>query len=489
MRLSSRHGRSATLVVTVCLGVALSVLVESSADAQTTASRGSAMEAEQRRREAVRDSLRIEIQRYAEIIDALKDSVSEIDSEVDTEAVAREQRVARTAELVATLSEAVGGLAEELSELEVEFEDGRVSLTDGRGGRISVTIPENLSQHLSEGLGAITEAILEEIPDSLYIGSHETGITFGGFGRSVNVTPAAPLPPRKVIQGGVVKFKDDLEIAANEVVPGDAIVVMGDVLIDGRIEGDLVVVLGDLSLGETAEVDGQIITVLGRLDRAAGAKVGALTVVNANEALLPSVFSGETGDWIGFWGWQALFVLLVFLVLLMVALASRDRLDRLFTTLTDRPAECLGVGLLMALVGHLVLLGLGAILVLTVIGIPVAILVFLAVALLDLAAVGVASVVVGRHICSRGGRECTNLWREVLIGMVVLHVPAVVAALLGVAGIPFMIVLMISWLSRAVKFLAFCFGLGALVLGRFGTRVRSNPPMSAMGPASGSPVA
>ena len=447
------------------------------------------MEAEQRRREAVRDSLRTEIQRYAEIIEALKDSVSEIDTEGDTEAVAREQRVARTAELVAALSEAVGGLAEELSELEVEFEDGRVSLTDGRGGRVSVTIPENLSQHLSEGLGAITQAILEEIPDSLYIGSHETGITFDGFGRSVDIIPAVPpSPPRKVIQGGIVKFKDDLEIAANEVVQGDAIVVMGDVLIDGRIEGDLVVVLGNLSLSETAEVDGQIITVLGRLDRAVGAEVGALTVVNPDEALLPSVFSGETGDWIGFWGWQALFVLLVFLVLLMVALASRDRLDRLFTTLTDRPAECLGVGLLMALVGHLVLLGLGAILVLTVIGIPVAILVFLAVALLDLAAVGVASVVVGRHICSRGDRECTNLWREVLIGMVVLHVPAVVAALLGVAGVPFLVVLLISWLSRAVKFLAFCFGLGALVLGRFGTRVHANPPMSPMDPARESPA-
>ena len=479
MRGSSRHGRIAIVLATMCLGTAFFLLAESSANAQTKSSGGGRTEVEQYRHEAVRDSLRAEIKRYAEIIEALKDSVSDIDPDDG----ARRERVARTTESVAAISEALGGLADQLSDLEIEVEGRQVSLSDGRGGRVSMEIPENFGDQLSESLEAITEMILSEIPETVHIGDRETGITFDGLGRGVHTVPVAPLP-RKVIKGGVVKFKDDLEIAANEVVQGDAVVVMGDVLIEGRIEGDLVVVLGDLSLSETAEVDGQIITVLGRLDRAAGAEVGALTVVNPGEALLPTIFTGDAGDWVGFWGWQALFVLLVFLVLLMVALVSRSRLDRLFLTLTDRPAECLGLGLIVALVGHLVLLGLGAILFLTVIGIPVAILVILAVALLDLTAVGVASAVVGRRICSSSGWACSNLWREVLIGMVVLHLPAVVAALFGMAGVPLVLVATISWLSRAVKFLAFCFGLGALVLGRLGTREVNVLPPPTLDPAA-----
>jgi hypothetical protein len=268
----------------------------------------------------------------------------------------------------------------------------------------------------------------------------------------------------------VVKIKDDLEVASDEVVFGDVVAIMGDALVEGHVQGDVVVILGDLTLGEDAEVDGEVINVLGRLDRAGGAAVGSVTVVNPSQAILPTFATDGPGDWVTFWGWQVLFLVLVFMVLLMMALVPRRRLDRVIGILEARPGESVGIGLLLALLGHMVLLGLSAILVLTVIGIPVALLVLLAVALLDLAAVGVASLVVGRRICARLGGSCGNPWREVVVGMLVLHVPAVLAALLGAVGAPTFLVILVAWLSRGIKFLAFCFGLGALVIGRFGNR-------------------
>ncbi len=464
-------------VATACLGMALLLVFSAVATAQTGDTKRPRPDVEERRREAARDSLRAEIARYAELIAELKSSVEDIESDE----VAPDERVMQIEESAAAISEAIGAVAAQLAELEVEVDEGQISLSDGRGGRVTVEIPEDFGEQISKGISDITRVLLDEMPDTLRIGDigdFETGVHFDRRGRSVAVAPVAPvapLPLRKVIEGGVVKFKDDLEIGADEVILGDVVVIMGDAFIEGHVQGNVVSVLGDVTLAETAEVEGEVVTVLGRFDRTDGASIGSLTVVNPSDTYLPSALSSEAGDWIGFWGWQALFLLLLFLVLLMVALAPRERLDRVVATLSTRTAESFGVGLLMALVGHLVLLGLGVILVLTVIGIPVAILLLIVVALMDLLAVGVASLLVGRHLCSRGGFRCGVIWREVLLGMVVLHLPAFLASFLGAAGLPFFLVLLFSWLSRIVKFLAFCFGLGALVLGRFGNTTTAAP--------------
>jgi hypothetical protein len=190
--------------------------------------------------------------------------------------------------------------------------------------------------------------------------------------------------------------------------------------------------------------------------------------VDPGLSFLPEGMREIRGNWLGFWGYQALFLLLLFLVLLMVALTPRRRLEAMKFTMLRRPGESFGVGLLMALVGHMVLLGLGAILVLTVIGIPVALLVLLVVIFLDLGAVGLSAMVVGQRLCERLGLGCGNPWREAFLGMALLHLPAFLAALLGPAGLPLFLIILISWIGRLVKFAAFCFGLGALVLGRLG---------------------
>jgi len=451
------------LAATFCLGILVFAWVPSPAPAQDAASRARAVRPTA---DARRDSLRAEIQRYAEVIQALRDSVTAFDAT----GAAREEQLAEVEAAIASLSAAIGDITSQLSQMQVEVEEGRVSLRDGRGGQVVLDLPPDLGERLSEGLSSISKVVLDELPDTVRIGEDRSGFTWSWGDKGLNIVPVAPPAPQRVLEGGIVKFRDDLEVAADEVVLGDVVVIMGDALVAGHVQGDLVVVLGDAQLADTAVVDGETVTVLGRLDRSNAARLGSVTVVNPGSAYIPRGLGTGRSDWLGFWGWQAFFVLVVLLVLLMLAFLPRPRLETVLQTLTRRGGESLGLGLVVALVGHLVLLALGAILVLTVIGIPVALLVLLGVALLDLAAVGVAAMVAGRRICGFLGLGCDRPWREAILGLLALHLPALLAALFGAAGLPVAVAILFAWFGRLVKFIAFCFGLGALVLSRFGTR-------------------
>ncbi len=433
---------------------------------------------------AFRDSLQSEIQRYGRLIAALRDSVEALERAEDP----RRERLAEVERSIGALSESVGALTEQLSSLQLEVTGGQVRLRDSRGGEVRLDIPTELPEQLREGLSSLSRVILEEMPDTLRIGDEESGFTWSWSEDGIDIQPVSPPRPRRVIDGGRVQFREPLAVAADEVVLGDVVAIMGDAEVAGHVQGDVVVVLGHLTLMETAEVDGEVVSVLGGLDRAAGARIGSLTVVDPGISLLPGSLGLPGGGWGEFAAWQTGFVLLLLLVLLLLAVAPRPRLLAVLDTVSRRPAESMGLGLLLAVFGHLAVLGLAAILVLTVIGIPVALLLVLAVALFDLVAVGVAGASMGRALCARLGLGCGHLWRETTLGLVALHLPALAAGLLAAAGAPALVVLAMIWFSRLVKFGAFCAGLGAVALARLGAGA-SRPPLADLEPAPGSPGA
>ena len=55
----------------------------------------------------------------------------------------------------------------ELSQLEFEIKDNTISLVNEAGEGIIINIPENLDEHLSEGLEILSQVILSELPDSI----------------------------------------------------------------------------------------------------------------------------------------------------------------------------------------------------------------------------------------------------------------------------------------------------------------------------------
>lgn len=423
----------------------------------------------ERLRESVRDSLRLQIMHYSEMIGALRDSLA------DQENMALDDRwIGDVEAAIASLGETIGSFADQLSALQIEIDAGRFSLRDGQGGRVSVDFPRDLGERISQGIASISRVILDEIPDTLRADDGHTSYFRSWNGRIPGLTPPVSRP-QNTIRGDIFKFNDDLVIAASDVVEGDVVAILSSVVIEGRVQGDLVVVLGDVQLREGAFVDGAVVHVLGRFDRHEAVRTGGTTVriADLGEGLLLLGRDRQAATWASFWAWQAMFVLVVCLVLLLVAVLPSRRLEGVATVLRERTAASLGLGLLLVGVGHVLVIGLSALLVMTVIGIPIALLVLLALAVVDLAAVGVACQGIGRRICAGLGLECRGRWLSVLLGLLILHAPAFLAALGGLAGLPSALLMLLVWFGRTCKLLALAAGLGAMILGRLGTNARS----------------
>lgn len=491
-------------MVVVCVGV---VGAASGGTAEAGAPPDRDQAAQRRERAAVRDSLRAEWRRYAKIAAALRDSVSRLEGAGEA-ATAREQEIEKTiTELTRSLSE----LSTEISELDVQVFDNAIRLRDRRGGSLSIQFPDDLDKNVARGLGHLSRVILDELPDTLRVELPKqldrATLPSPPPEPGERATPAAPpvpevhrrstapsgvAPPavwsrmfgldalrkKRVIEGDVVKVRDDVVVQPHEIVRGNVVAVMGDALIEGQVDGNVVVVLGDLQLAEGASVGGRVVTVLGRLDRDDEAGVGAVTVVNPGSLFdldLRDLASGR-GTWLTFAAAQVLFLLAVLIIVILMATLPAVRLQSAAATLVRRPLESLGLGLLMATAGHLLLAAVLGVLVITVIGIPVALLAVLGVILLDLIAVGIVCLEVGRWLCARFSFACHRHWAITVLGMAVIHVPSFLATLLawqggvpGVASVLFVI-------GLGLKVLVYVLGLGALVASRLGTREPSRVP-------------
>ncbi|MFH2053318.1 MAG: hypothetical protein ABIK96_12710 [bacterium] len=417
---------------------------------------------------AERDSLLLEIRHYTRMIAAMRDSLvlDDLGIELTEE---RKQQIKKSIEEV---GKAVEDISQELSQLDLEIIDNRISLLNKSGEGIVINIPENLDQNISEGLNAITKLILSELPDSLRFEKPDSWTTQTGKSKSWHwnsLVPRPPRTPRKVIPGNVVKVGDDLLVREDEDIRGNVIVVMGSLELSGRVQGDVVVVMGDVLVSESAEVKGQIVTVLGRLDQDPDADVGEVVVVDPFGSSNFS-FKGLFGaGWISFLVSQGLFFLTLVLAALGAVIVPRARFERVVLGLRTGAAQSLGIGFILALVGHAVLLALMAILVLTVIGLPLALLLGLAVALASILAVAVAAAVVGEKVCAALGRTCASPLLAVVVGMIILHAFSFAASLVGISPALGAVVWPLSILGILVKTLAYLLGLGAIVRTRLGS--------------------
>jgi uncharacterized RDD family membrane protein YckC len=235
----------------------------------------------------------------------------------------------------------------------------------------------------------------------------------------------------------------------NGSVDHDVVAVMGDVAVNGRVGHDVVAVMGDVTLGPDARVEHDVVSVGGKVFRDPSAIVGGNVIqpillgrfhprlpLAAWSAPLRSGRMLSFGPHFG-WLWALHAALLAFYGLL--ALVFPGAVNRCGDLLAERP----GLVLLTGLLGILALPVLFVLLLITVVGIPVALLALpLGVALLLL--FGKASVfgLIGRKIA--GGRA--HPAAAVLLGGLV-----VLALLLAFSLVPFL-GFMLSLLLSALGF-------------------------------------
>jgi len=154
---------------------------------------------------------------------------------------------------------------------------------------------------------------------------------------------------------------------------------------------------------------------------------------------------------------------------LAFGLAPAGRLEGSLSVLTSRPWPSLAAGLVGSFGLHLLALVVMAILVLTVIGIPVALLVAVALALLGVLSVGLVALWIGTTLLQRFFGRSSSRPLAVALGLCVLHMVSFLGQLLGVLPALAVFSTPLASLGLAIKAGAYFFGLGALLMGRFGS--------------------
>lgn len=407
---------------------------------------------------ALRDSLRQEIQSYAEAIAGLRDSLALDQFDVPLSEEQREQ----VEETIADLTEVVDDIGRELGEMELEISNNRISFVDEEGEGIVIDVPENLDEHLSQGFELLQDVILNEFPADTRRQVRKSW-TWGVPGSEEEA------PERHIERGNVVKIQEDVQVPANQDVRGNVVVVFGDAQISGRVDGDVVTVFGNLVVDSQAEVTGQVVTLGGHLDAHPEAEMADVVNVNPLPALSNRDFSWlRGGGLLGLMMELGEFLLILVMALVILALTPRVNLDRVQGTLAERPWPSLLVGL----VGSFALLMLGlaliGILVLTVIGIPVALLVLVAMLLLSILSVALVGMALGRRFCQMLSGTCGNDWLMLALGILLIGIVSLVGNLLGLADGLSPVAEILILVGAAIKLTAFLFGIGALLLGRLG---------------------
>jgi hypothetical protein len=287
----------------------------------------------------------------------------------------------------------------------------------------------------------------------------------------------APEPPReparrKALANSLVKIGSDLVVRSDEIVNGDAIILGGNLRVEGEVLGDVVVLGGNLEIARSARVGGQALVVGGYLEEGRGAVI-------EGESLGLSFFPSEGGLRTGL-SRGAMLILdgVIFLMLFVVAgwfvLLHRRRFGRALAYLESNTLRSFGLGILLLTAGSFILSVFAMLLLATFFGIPIALLMGMLMAALLLAALCVGTHQIGRRVVIGLRSGPTPRLLACLSGLFLILAPEVIGDLLSPIN-PWIDVALDA-VSALLTLLAMSLGLGALVMTRMGRRVEETAP-------------
>ena len=280
----------------------------------------------------------------------------------------------------------------------------------------------------------------------------------------------------EVLGQDLVVLGGDAVLEEDSLVNGDVVLFGGSLVLAGRVNGDMAGVGGRLVLRNGSLINGDLVA-LCTLERDAGSVVRGNTVHGWNldwralrqlrdlgdiRSISPSVrLFGVSAGWSG-WGYQAFRFVMTTLALMavgvLIALFVPRQTERVAQVMTDAAAPALGFGLLTLVVTALAT----PVLIVICIGIPVAVVLWLAESLAGLFGWLTAGLLIGRRVFQALKADDTPP---------ILEIAAGVAALSLLSAIP--------CLGTLFALLVAAWGLGAVILSRAGTlpypRVESVP--------------
>lgn len=293
-------------------------------------------------------------------------------------------------------------------------------------------------------------------------------ISTGGNAPSVGVGEDVTVPEGETLDSDATCIRARATIDGT--VNGDLVVVAGTLVVHGTINGDVVAVGSEVTLHPGATIRGQLVNVGGSLHRAGATIHGK--VVNIPLGINLGPWTGWWPTWHGFglstfFLWIRLLGLFLFFVCALLLAAVLPNRIRLISE--DTPVRFFAA-LIFGLVGYVVYALVQAFLVVTIIGIPLMVLVYVAFTVLK----WMAMCGIFHHVGTKLGR---GLGREMsLLG----------AILLGF--LPFALMRLIPCFGWAIWFSVEILAVGYLIVTRVGTyRGPAIPPRPAAPPAAPPP--
>jgi nitrate reductase NapE component len=314
-------------------------------------------------------------------------------------------------------------------------------------------------------------------------------------GSTVRMNPEVPRTPRARQREDIVRIGGSVSVDSDEYVRGDVVVIGGSATINGEVNGEIVVVGGSARFGPQADVRGDITVVGGGLSRDSGAVIrGAIHEVGFGD------ISWRGGEWgrDANWGWMngiypvarltgtlvriTLLVLLTTLVLFIAKVPVEEIADRVAAD----PVKSWFVGFLAEMLFIPVLIMTAVVLAISIIGIPLLVLLPVAVvALLVVMLVGFTAVAyhIGRLLQDRVEGLRTRPYAATFAGILLIVSPVLLARLVGLTGDLGFVVWPIAAVGFLLEYSVWTAGLGAAALVRF------NRPPQAPAMVTTTPVA
>lgn len=302
-------------------------------------------------------------------------------------------------------------------------------------------------------------------------------------GPSIPEPPAEPVRVEHSRSGNIMRVGNDITIEEDQTVVGDVLAVGGDVNVLGHVEGDVVSMGGDIRLESTAKVDGDVVCMGGQLHEEEGAVVGGqrVTAAGGRDLIRKRIEDRGDGEHVrdpsrGYAGAIVWAIITLGVAWAFTSIAP-GRTAAAAEMMRREPGASTVVGflaLLLAVPLFLVIVILGALLCITIIGIPLALAAWAAYGLL-IALVWIWGYVIGVTVLGQSvlARRMGSAASSSMAPGAGLSAPSTGPSLVRAALIGAAIFSGAFVLSRLFKFLPGFGGLGALlgVLSWIGTGV------------------
>ncbi len=306
--------------------------------------------------------------------------------------------------------------------------------------------------------------------------------------------PEVPRTPRARRREEIVRIGGSVTVDSDEIVRGDIVVVGGSANINGEVAGEVVVVGGSARFGPQADVRGDVTIVGGALTRDSTAVIrGAIREVGFGDI----AWRGR-GEWgrNADWDWMngiypvarltGTFVRITLLILLttLVLFVAKTPVEEIADRVAADPVKSWFVGFLAEMLFIPVLIMTAVVLAISIIGIPLLVLLPVAiVALLVVMLLGFTAVAyhIGRLLQDKVDVLRTRPYAATFTGILLIVSPVLLARLVGLAGGLGFVVWPIAAVGFLLEYSVWTAGLGAAALARF-NRPAQPPPAAMIAP-------